>query len=150
MFKTIFVAVDGSEHSNRAVDCAASLASKYDAELIILHVVPTLGSARVPPELRELAHAEHIELTEVDLLKGAADQILQTAELRTRGHGVEKVRTSMGIGQIAESIVMHAKAEGADLLVMGRRGVGSVRSLILGSTTQMVMNLSACACLMVV
>ena len=150
MFKTILVAVDGSEHSNRAVDCAASLASKYEAELIILHVVPTLGSARVPPDLSELAHAEHIELTEVDVLKGAADQILQAAEARARGQGVNRVRTSMGIGQVADAIVMHAKEERTDLLVLGRRGLGSVRGLMLGSTTQKVMHLSECACLTVV
>jgi nucleotide-binding universal stress UspA family protein len=150
MFKTILVAVDGSEHSDRAVDYAASLASNYDAELIVLHVVPTLGSARVPPELSELAHAEHVELTEVDVLKGAADQILQTAEARARGQGAKRIRTSMGIGQIAQTIVWHAKEEGTDLLVMGRRGLGSVRGLMLGSTTQKVMHLSECACLTVV
>lgn len=84
MFKIILVAVDGSEHSGRAVGCAANLAVKYEAALVILNVVPTLGSARVPPELSELAHAEHIELTEVDVLKRAADAILQACMPRRK------------------------------------------------------------------
>ena len=36
--KKILVATDGSDHAGRAVDLAADLASKYDADLIILHV----------------------------------------------------------------------------------------------------------------
>ena len=116
MFHTILVAVDGSELSDRAVDFAANLAGKYAAGLIVLHVLPTLGSARVPPELRGLAHAEHVELTEIDVLKRAADQILQAALSRARDQGAIKVRASMGIGQIAQTIVGYAKDKGASRL----------------------------------
>ena len=51
MFKKIVVAVDGSAHAKRAVDCAADVANKYGAELILLHVVESTGPARMPPEL---------------------------------------------------------------------------------------------------
>ena len=37
--KTILVAIDGSDHSNRAVQLASDIASKYDAKLLLLHVV---------------------------------------------------------------------------------------------------------------
>lgn len=139
-----------AELSDRAVDFAANLAGNYAAGLIVLHVLPTLGSARVPPELRGLAHAEHVELTEIDVLKRAADQILQAALSRARDQGAIKVRASMGIGQIAQTIVGYAKDEGADWLVLGRSGLGSVRGPALGSTAQNVMHLSDCACLTVV
>ena len=39
MFKQIIVPTDGSSHARRAVDLAADLASKYNAEILILHVL---------------------------------------------------------------------------------------------------------------
>ena len=35
----ILVALDGSDHSNKAVDLAADLAEKYGARLVLLHVL---------------------------------------------------------------------------------------------------------------
>jgi nucleotide-binding universal stress UspA family protein len=41
--KRILVATDGSEGSNRAVDCAAGLAKKYGANLLIINVMGGYG-----------------------------------------------------------------------------------------------------------
>ena len=150
MFKKILVPVDGSAHANRAVDCATNLANKYGAELILLHVMASLGSARVPPELYELARIEHIEATEADMLKRVAEEILQMAEERARGQGAKQVRTSIDVGHPAQAIIAHAKAEGADLIMMGRRGLGSASGLLMGSVSQKVAHLSECACMTVV
>ena len=150
MFKKILVPVDGSAPANRAVDCATSLASKYGSELILLHVIASLGSARIPPELYQLARMEHIEVTEADMLKRVAEEILQTAEMRARGQGAKQVRTSIGVGHPAEAIVAHAKAEAADLIIMGRRGLGSASGLLMGSVSHKVAHLSDCACMTVV
>ena len=57
------------------------------------------------------------------------------------------LRTSIGVGHPAESIVAYAKAEEADLIVMGRRGLGSVSGLLMGSVSHKVAHLSECACM---
>ena len=150
MCKKILVAVDGSAPANRAVDCATNLANKYGAELILLHAMASLGSARIPPELYELARIEHIEATEADMLKRVAEEILQRAEERARGQEAKQVRTSIDVGHPAQAIVAHAKAEGADLIMMGRRGLGSASGLLMGSVSQKVAHLSECACMTVV
>jgi nucleotide-binding universal stress UspA family protein len=150
MLKKIVVAVDGSAHANRAVDCAADLASKYGAELILLHVVESTGPARIPPELYEYARIERIDAIEADMLKRVAEEILQTAETRARGQGAKQVRTSVGVGDAAQAIVAVAKAEQADLIIMGRRGLGSASGLLMGSVSHKVAHLSECACTTVV
>jgi nucleotide-binding universal stress UspA family protein len=150
MFKRIVVPVDGSAHANRAVDCATDLANKYGGELILLHVMAPTGPARIPHELYEYARIEHIDAIEADMMRRVAEEILQTAENRARGQGAKRVRTSIGMGHPAEAIVAHAKAEEADLIMMGRRGLGSVSGLLMGSVSHKVAHLSECACMTIV
>ena len=130
--------------------CDESSANKYGAELILLHVMASLGSARIPPELYELARIEHIEATEADMLKRVAEEILQRAQERARGQEAKQVRTSIDVGHPAQAIVAPAEAEGADLIMMGRRGLGSTSGLLMGSVSQKVAHLSECACMTVV
>jgi len=132
------------------VDCAANLANKYGAELILLHVMTSLGSGRIPPDLYDLARIEHIEATEADILRMVAEGILQAAEMRARGQGAKQVRASIAVGHPAEAIVAHAKSEEADLIIMGRRGLGPVNGLFMGSVSHKVAHLSECACMTIV
>jgi nucleotide-binding universal stress UspA family protein len=150
MFKKIVVPVDGSVHANRAVDCATDLANKYGAELILLHVMAPTGPARIPPDLYEYARIEHIDAIEADMMRRVAEEILQTAENRARGQGAKRVRTSIEVGHPAEAIVAHAKAEEANLIMMGRRGLGSMSGLLMGSVSNKVAHLSECACMTIV
>jgi nucleotide-binding universal stress UspA family protein len=150
MFSRILVAVDGSAHANRAVECAANLANKYGAELILLHVMASLGSARIPPDLDELARIEHIDATEADVRRRVAEEILQAAEKLALGQGAKQVRILIGVGHAAEMIVEHAKEEAANLIVMGRRGLGSASGLLVGSVSHKVAHLSQCPCMTVI
>jgi|SRR5215470_15800743 len=145
MFKRIMAAIDGSPHANRAIDHAADLASKYGAELILLHVMASPGSAHVPPELHDVLRIAHLKATKVDILRRVAEDLLQQGEMRAREREATIVRTLIGEGDVAESIVSHAKGEGVDLIVMGRRGLGSVASIVLGSVSQKVGHSCACA-----
>jgi len=149
MLKRILVAVDGSAHAGRAVESGANLASRYGAELILLHVMTSLGSARIPPELYDLARIEHIEATEASILRGVAEGILEAAEARARNHGARRVRTLIGVGHAAEVIVERAEQEAANLIVMGRRGLGSARGLLMGSVSNKVAHLCECPCMTV-
>ena len=56
----ILVGVDGSSASLKAVDFASDLANKYNAELILLTVVPHF-SPEVDPAFEEYARVEHIQ-----------------------------------------------------------------------------------------
>ena|SRR5262245_26287129 len=145
MFKRIMAAIDGSAHSNRAIDHAADLASKYGAELILLYVMASPASAHVPPELHDVLRVAHLKVTKVDILRRVAEDLLQEGEKRARQSEPRIVRTLIGEGDVADSIVGHAKNESVDLIVMGRRGLGSLASILLGSVSQKVGHSCECA-----
>jgi nucleotide-binding universal stress UspA family protein len=127
--KTILAATDFSAHARHAADRAARLAHETGARLTLLHAVS--GSALA--ELRQWLGAGH-----------AGEQHL-IAETR---HGLEQaaadlaaarrvaVHTHLGTGAAADCIGQQADALNADLLVLGARGSGFLRRLVLGTTAE--------------
>lgn len=149
MVRTILVPTDGSDHAAKAVTFAADLAAKYGARMVLLHVVSDWGSGRIPEELQGYAELEHVQITEGDIRKGVASEILERAVSAAREHGANEPETLLDYGRPAKSILGAAKAEGADLIVMGSRGLGDARSLLLGSVSHKVSHLSECTCITV-
>ncbi|MCW5747508.1 MAG: universal stress protein [Alphaproteobacteria bacterium] len=129
------MAADGSEHANRAVDLAADLALATAAEVIVLHAMRRAGTGRVPEELQELARVEHIEVTERAMLENVADEITRRTADRLRARGVAKVTTQIVHGDPAVEIVDAARRSNADLIVIGRRGLGGLGGTLLGSVS---------------
>jgi nucleotide-binding universal stress UspA family protein len=150
MFQHILVPIDGSPHARQAVDCAADIAIKYDASLSLLHVITNVMSSRVPDELREYADVEHIELSERDMLLGIATKLMDTAKARARELGVSNINASIETGNPAPVIVRYCDDNDIDLIVMGRRGLGDLGGLMIGSVSHKVAHLSDCACMTVV
>lgn len=149
MIKSILVPVDGSEHAAKAVTFAADLAQKYEANIVLLHVVSDWGTGRIPDELRGYARLEHVEVTERDLRQAAANEILNRAEAQARRHGAAQIEAVLDEGDVAAKILDRAKAQGADLIVMGSRGLGDLKGLLLGSVSHKVSQLAECTCVTV-
>jgi len=149
MIARILVPVDGSVHANAAVDWAADLAAKYRAGITLLHVMVKAGSGTVPEELREFARYEKITVTDRDIFEAVAEKILYAAEQRARAHGASTIETVFETGDPAAVIANFAKRLGADLIVMGRRGLGSLPGILVGSVSHKVLHLADCACLTV-
>jgi nucleotide-binding universal stress UspA family protein len=107
--------------------------------------------ASVPSQLATYQRLEHLHFSERDLLEAVASEILDTAEMRARGHGVRRVTTSIGYGHAAGTIIAYATKHLAedDVIVMGRRGLGDVSGLILGSVSHEVSHLADCGVLTV-
>ncbi len=142
--RTILVAVDGSEHSNKAVEFAADLATHEDADLVLLHVVPDPSIYAVPTGLEEYTRLEKAHITQHDLMMSAAGRILDDAAHRAEKHGIYTATTRVEIGQPATKIVDVAEEIEADMIVLGSRGLGNIGSLLLGSTSQKVTHLAPC------
>ncbi len=144
MFKKILVAVDGSEHALRAVDMAAGLAETCAAELSFVHIV---RDPRLPEGLKRFVEEEYPgESPEYVALHLAADKLLAEAAERSGRKGMAKLTAE---GDPAGRILDTAKNGGADLIVLGSRGLTDVASLLLGSVSHKVLHLAPCACLMV-
>ena len=137
----IIVAVDGSEESDRAVDWAARLAQCDDVPLTVVHVMSRSASDRVPKDLEEYARIEHVQVTERDLLRRAADKIVDRAATRAQEAGAPKVDTTVLTGEPARMITAVARDLGANLVVMGCRGLSNVPGMMLGSVSHRMLHL---------
>jgi nucleotide-binding universal stress UspA family protein len=129
MFDNIVVAVDGSWYSREALPVAIEMAKKFDAKLCVIHV------------------AEHDRgRAAAYVLESPADQTRLVADAVKQAHdaGVVKARGELvdrAAGHIANAIVEAAAKEGADLIVMGSRGLSDTAGVFLGSVTHKVMQL---------
>jgi len=149
MIRSVVVAVDGSEPGGRALDLAGEIAAKCDAALILLHVQAHPAHGGMPKDLEDYARIEHVELTESEMMRQAREELLRRAEARAREAGAETVSTALEAGDPASVIAEYAKANAVDLIVMGRRGLGTIGGLLLGSVSHKVAQAVPCACLTV-
>ena len=148
MFSKIVVGIDGSEMSENALRLACSLAEKYDSEL---HLVHTPQPHTVAFAMGAVAgyHAA-TTMPDVEEVREAAEKILNTGKEIAAETGQTITETYSDSGDPADEIVACANEVGADLIVTGRRGLGTVGSLVLGSTSQRINHLATCACMSVV
>jgi len=145
MIRKLVVAVDGSEHSQKALEFAAELAVKFGAGLHIVHVPQSVGEDRVMflGGASVTVHATPREL------EGAGHDLIEAAENIARLQGVSKLTSELPSGDPAEQVVRSAERFGADLLVLGSRGLGDFRGLLPGSVSYRVNQIAPCTCITV-
>src|SRR5438034_3703934 len=119
MFRNILVAWDGSEHAKRALGEAVDLARTQAGRLTLLTVAAPIHAwpGYVPP------------ISEAELIS-AADKILAEGEARVPEGIAVSGRTATG--DPGTELMKRATAANHDLIVMGSRGRGAVRSAVLG------------------
>jgi len=146
VFKSILVAVDGSQASSRALEMAIQISAKFDADLRILHVVREM---QVPLNPGLMDEYEAVERKRHDLLRSAGEDILNQAKRVAQSKGIGSVETDIGSGDPATAIVDYADKKQIALIVIGNRGLGQVQSLLMGSVSRKVSNTTKAACLIV-
>lgn len=144
MVKNILVPIDGSPHAHKAIDFAADLASRYGATVYLIYVVANI---QIPDEVREFINNERKGEPPLNVyLEVAAEKIIQAAEKEAQERGIKEVRPFVLQGDPAEKIIKFAGEHAIDLIVMGSRGLGMAKELILGSVAHKVCNLAPCTC----
>ena len=138
MFKNIVLAVDGSEYSHRAVAYGKSLAERYEANLWLVHVFSHTSDLLGYQDFEKL-YAKR---------KSAGQAILDDAQ-KVLGSTTIKVHADLLEGSEAEAILTEAENYQADLIVMGTRGFGAVKGLLVGSVSRKVIHLSKCPVMVV-
>lgn len=138
MFQKILVAVDGSDHSVRALEAAARLARAESARLVVATV------AYVPPLYRVDLNRE---LTES--FRDSARLILEDARKTTAGLGVEAEMKLVEDATPAEGIARLAAEGGFDLVVLGRRGLNPAEDRALGGVSDAVLHRTRCSVMLV-
>jgi nucleotide-binding universal stress UspA family protein len=78
----------------------------------------------------------------IELLLGIGERVLEIEKAVVEGQGVKEIRVLLRDGDAAEQIVETAKKEVADFIVMGRRGLGAVQGILMGSVSAKVSHLA--------
>jgi nucleotide-binding universal stress UspA family protein len=125
--KTIVLAYEGSDSSNRALERAAELSKFYGAKLVVTSVIPVLVGTEPTPR---------------------PGQELQQADAKLREHGLEPELVE-AVGEIAEAIMEVADSRSADLIVVGTREPSQVERLLGHSVSEGVQRMAHCDVLIV-
>lgn len=143
MFEMIVVAVDGSAPSEHALLTACDIAKKYDAKIHLVH----------SPELDTVALAMGSGAFSIDPssaeIRSSGKVVMDKAKELAQRQGCEPAECVISNGAAADEVLKYADKVDADLIVAGRRGLGSLVGMFMGSVSQKIAQEAKCACLTV-
>jgi nucleotide-binding universal stress UspA family protein len=139
----ITIAVDGSTYSKHAIQTLAHLAPPE--ELVLVHAIniPDFNYAMISPDLRAEVHAD------------------MEAKLRKKGEGIltqakeelpsdfSQVQVIHQIGHPVDVILETASSSKSHLIILGARGLGQVKELVLGSTSHRILMHAPCSAMVI-
>lgn len=139
----ILVGCDFSPDSSLAFDYALSLAQEFESELHLAHVLE-------PPAAQELQKSKKMAAEE------AQDDVINDLLTRKLQDMVPEdarnwciPQTKLLVGHPYDRLVHYAESEKLDMIVLGVRGHGLMKTLLLGSTTDRVVRNAPCPVLSV-
>lgn len=153
--KTILVPTDFSEGAQVALDHAKTLATAFQAKIVVLHVIETLAYTmtetmeRVDTATMVKRMTQSPQLMDLYALvqravEPALDQLVQ--DLQKDGVSASRALVQ---GAAYEQIIAQSRAVGADLIVMGTHGRRGVSHLFIGSVAERVVRMAPCPVLTV-
>ena len=144
MFRSIVVGTDGSETARKAVQEAIDLAKAVGAAVVIVSAYEPVPQAR----LREEARQTPDDLQWMINPREDVDATLEDAADAVRDAGLD-VETFAREGDPADAILDVAEERGADLIVVGNKGMTGARRFLLGSVPNKVSHHAPCSVLIV-
>jgi nucleotide-binding universal stress UspA family protein len=166
----ILVPIDSSDHSTLALQWGISLAQKYGAQLLLLHVIPkaaeevsiqrpgaylptyppvegtTLPSFSYEEEVRQALDARSRpsppETVLIDYVEKTETELADLVRTHLTDPGSATVKVT--VGKPAEEILQVARDEAVDLIVMGTHGRTGLRHVLLGSIAETVVRTAPC------
>ena len=124
-YRVIVVGTDGSERAEAAVGEALGLAKAAGATLHAVHVVhPAVEAGQVSSSAWQQA---------IDGVRGEVDNVRAKLAAEAAQHGVAVEFHTPGGSDIADALLHTAEEVGADLIVVGNRGMSGVSRFVLGS-----------------
>ena len=133
IFSKILIPVDGSKHSDNAIEYGFSLAKMTEAKIIILHCHPPVPSGLGEPNFQNA----------IDSATRSSYAIIEKYTKEAQAKNIDFSEKIIG-GNTTKSITTVAETEGCDLIIMGSKGKTDLEGLLLGSVTHKVLNNAKC------
>jgi nucleotide-binding universal stress UspA family protein len=144
VFRSIVVGTDGSETAHEAVGAAIELAGLSGATLELVSAYEPVSQGRLRREAREVpADMEWMihRRAEVDATLHHAAERATAAGVTAREHARE--------GDAADAILDVAEELGADLIVVGNKGMTGAKRFLLGSVPNKISHHAPCAVMII-
>jgi nucleotide-binding universal stress UspA family protein len=139
----ILLATDGSKAAELAALRAVDLADATDSELHVVHV------GVVPIFLKSYPGTLGYDRKLYEQIEEVSRELLRKQSWRVKAAGGTVAGTHLRMGKVDLEIVALAEELGADLIVMGSRGLGGVRRALMGSVSDSVVRHAHCPVLVV-
>ncbi|MDP3563958.1 MAG: universal stress protein [Methanoregula sp.] len=139
-FSKILLATDGSENASRAADAAIGLAQGLSLPSItIAHIVTS------PPSESRMVQAKFdVHSLLVEESRKAISGTLNRCDAAGIAYTLK-----VAIGDPAQEIIAHIAKEQIDLVIIGSRGLGTLKGVLIGSVSQKIAHLAPCPVLIV-
>jgi len=144
VFRSIVVGTDGSETAAKAVDAAIQLAALSGATLELVCAYEPVSNQRLPQAAREVPAGKEWLVHR----RAEVDATLREGLERAAGAGVG-ARQHAREGDAADAILDVAEELGADLIVVGNKGMTGAKRFVLGSVPNKVTHHAPCAVMII-
>jgi nucleotide-binding universal stress UspA family protein len=144
MFSTIVVGTDGSETAAKAVSEATELARALGASIELVCAYEPVPSQRLRSEVREVPADVQWMVTpreDADATLAEAAEAIEAAGVSVTAYARE--------GDPADAILDVAEERGADLIVVGNKGMTGAKRFLLGSVPNKVSHHAPCSVLII-
>lgn len=157
--KNILVGFDGSEHGLKALRIAKELTKANDAYLTVVYVhgssLDHPVSVGTTPAGEDYMFQQYLAsgLVTSSVPEGEEKTIIVEEEIpeqvislaKTNLAGLENVKYEKRVGKADKVLVEYAKDNGMDLIIIGNRGIGGLKKLVMGSVSEKVSNDAECS-----
>ena len=132
MFSKLLVSIDGPENSFRALEQAIFLATKIqEAQITVLYIIEALPSLYIySPKIMEKLCVDY---------KSESLKIVERCKEMANKSGVN-INTVLLEGDPASKIIGYSDREKFDLIIIGSRGMGKFKEMIIGSVSNKVLH----------
>lgn len=141
MVKDVLVPYDGSDPSKRALDFGLELAKLYSAKINVMTCV------MIHPQVDPVMSVAYVETLKIQ--KQEAQKTLSGLESKLRQANISFKSDVLESVSITDAILSYSESNSIDLIVMGSRGLGGFKKMLLGSVASGVSQHSKCPVLIV-
>jgi nucleotide-binding universal stress UspA family protein len=139
MFSHIVIAWDGSDHARRAFEYGVEISERFNARLQLISVARHGEHAETESERQDARRKART------FYETAAQELVESASKR----GIQAELYIVEGGHPAEAIVDTARKVGADLIIVGRRGLSGMTRFLIGSVSDRIARYAHCPVLLI-
>lgn len=157
IFKRMLIALDQSEQSNNMMSYGGTIAARYKADLILLHILPSEMRYEDDDVVDEVSNnilpsyvPSPLSVKSAEAAYLQAYKWLESMALSTRNKNINtKIEVLIALDSISAEILKYLEKNEIDLTVIGSKGKTGTERVLLGSVASHIVTHAKCPVLVV-